>query len=610
MSLFDTAFNAVSGSEWDERPVEIEEFVTSEDFLGLPPLSEYQYQIIRAGSQIYKKPTLIALYGEEAATRRFSQTCNEVILQLGKGSGKDYTSTIVCAYIVYLLLCLKDPAKYYGKPSGDTIDILNIAVNADQARNVFFANFKKRITGCRWFDGKYDTPTQNGITFDKSIRVFSGHSEREAFEGLNLFVAVLDEISAFALEAPSGDQGKSADGIYKMYRASVDSRFPEYGKVIMLSFPRFENDYIQQRYNAVIAEKEVIMRERALKLDPDLPEGTEGNDVVVRWEEDHITRYKYPHIFALRRPTWEVNPIMDIDAPAIVRAAAEDMGDFLGRFACMPSNLTGGFFKNTVAIDESFVKMNPVDEDGIFHEQLQPKDGVDYFIHVDLAQKHDYCAVALAHVEKWVSISIGSDYSELHPLVVVDAVRWWTPTKEKSVDFQDVRNYIIGLRRKGFKLKLTTFDRWNSHDTMNILEREHGIKTDTLSVANKHYDDFLSIMYDRRLIGPKIDILIKELKELRLIKGKVDHPSKGTKDLSDATCGAIFNAVAHTAKPINRQVEVRSWKDSVREARAREEAAAKENDNWTTFDGVIRPPKPKEQIPDELRDFLSRMRTL
>jgi len=609
-SLFDSAFNAVSGAEWDEIPVEIEEFVTSEDFLNLPPLSEYQYQIIRAGSQIYKKPTLIALYGEEAAIRRFSQTCNEVILQLGKGSGKDYTSTIICAYIVYLLLCLKDPARYYGKPSGDTIDILNIAVNAEQARNVFFANFKKRIQGCPWFDGKYDTPTQNGIMFDKSIRVFSGHSEREAFEGLNLFVAVLDEISAFAMESEvANNQGKTADAVYKMYRASVDSRFPDWGKVIMLSFPRFKDDFIQKRYEAVIAEKEVVMRERVLKLDPDLPDGIVENEVVVKWEEDHITKYKYPKMFALRRPTWEVNPIMDIDSPAIVRAAAEDMGDFLGRFACMPSNLTGGFFKNHKAIDESFVKINGVDEDGIFHESFQPKDDDTlYYVHVDLAQKHDYCAVSLAHVEKWVSISVGADYAELHPLVVVDAVRWWKPSKEKSVDFADVRDYIISLRRRGFKLKMVTFDRWNSHDTMNILTKEHGIPTDILSVANKHYDDFLSVMYDKRLIAPRIEILINELKELQLIKGKVDHPSKGTKDLSDATCGAIFNAVSLTPKPINRQVEVRSFADTKKYWAEQRMAEAEANDAARAkVDGVIRAPK---QVPDELRDFMARVRAL
>jgi transcriptional antiterminator Rof (Rho-off) len=56
--------------------------------------------------------------------KRWKQTCNEVIFQLGKGSGKDYTSTIACAYVVYLLLCLKDPARYYGQASWRCILIL------------------------------------------------------------------------------------------------------------------------------------------------------------------------------------------------------------------------------------------------------------------------------------------------------------------------------------------------------------------------------------------------------------------------------------------------------------------------------------------------------
>jgi hypothetical protein len=600
--FFNSVFNALSGEDFDERPVEIEEFVTSEDFLHLPPLSEYQYQMIRAGSQIYKYSTLKALYGEEVADKRYKQTCNEVILQLGKGSGKDYTSTIVCAYIVYLLLCLKDPSKYYGKPSGDTIDILNIAVNADQARNVFFANFKKRITGCEWFKDKYDTPTQNGIIFDKSIRVFSGHSEREAFEGLNLFVAVLDEISAFALESTSGnEQAKTADAVYKMYRASVDSRFPDFGKVLLLSFPRFKGDYIQQRYDAAVAEKEVITKSHVMKIDPDLPDGTEGNEFTVEWEEDHITKYTYPHLFALRRPTWEVNPTVKIDSPAMVRAAREDLGDFLGRFACMPSNLTAGFFKNKQAIDDSFITQNPIDEDGLFLEKFQPRDGTRYYIHVDLAQKHDYCAVSMAHVDKWVDVKIGADYSEVHPVVVVDFVRWWKPTKDKSVDFADVRDFIIAVRRRGFDIRLVTFDRWNSHDTMNILEREHGVNTDTLSVDKKHYDDFLSIMYDNRLVGPKVDILIEELGELRTVqrgqKVVIDHPRKGSKDLSDATCGAIFNAITYTPKPVDEVVEVLSYADLHKRDAPKKEPL-----------GVIK--APKREMPDELADYLINMRLI
>ena len=122
--------------------------------MGLPPLSEYQYQLIRASTQIYKRTTLHNLYGEIEGEKRWKQTCNEIIFQLRNGSGKDFTSTVACAYVVYLLLCLKDPADYYGKPPGDTIDILNVAINAQQAQNVFFKGFKTRIERSPWFQGK------------------------------------------------------------------------------------------------------------------------------------------------------------------------------------------------------------------------------------------------------------------------------------------------------------------------------------------------------------------------------------------------------------------------------------------------------------------------
>lgn len=956
--LFLEAFNAVSGDDFEERPVEIETFVTSDKFLGLPPLSDYQYQMIRAGSQIYKYETLLSLYGEEKARKRYAQTCKEVVLQLGKGSGKDYTSTISCAYIVYLLLCLKDPAAYYNKPKDDTIDIINVAVNSDQAKNVFFKNLKTRIKNCPWFAGKYGPPTQYSIEFDKNINVYSGHSERESFEGLNLIYAVLDEISAFALESATGnEQANTAQAVYDTYRDSVDSRFPDFGKVLLLSFPRFKDDFIQQRYEAVIAEKEVIIRRETLKLDPDLPDGTEGNEFDVEWEEDHIVSYKFRNIFALRRPTWEVNPQRKITD--FTRNFFENMGNALGKYACMPSNLENGFFKNKAAIEAAFVTHNGVDEDGVFLDRFQPREETKYFIHVDLAQKHDHCVVAMAHVDKWVDVKIGSEYSERHPVVVIDCIRWWTPTKQNTVDFQDVRDFIVALRRRGFEIRLATFDRWNcvrgdalvhtprgpvqmksisvgdelttrhgtakvgaksnagvqevfrvttrlgwefeatinhrvltrrgwvtigeltdademlldnsydfsgvdiineeqayvlggliadgwvndkndhqinfttsdsefaermhkalvnewgfkntvqvslqektagstvdthtytywdkdmivrmrnaglsraiagdkripssvlsgskevraaffagyidgdggiqtyvdksgttryrltvdtisealikdlvwvsmslsleptrlrqrrsnperevhrltfegrkaerllavvkpaigrkasidltkqgspaerwsfannqlwvkvrkietvgyhetfdisvpeyeefildgfvthnSHDTMNILENEHGIHTELLSVDKKHYDDYLSIMYDRRLIGPKVQLLIDELTELRALKRGtkivIDHPRKGTKDFSDATCGAIFNAITHTPPPVNQEVDIVSLYDLAQ--RYREEQRIKSTPEPI---GIISDPRHK--IPNELKDYLEAVRLL
>ena len=96
---FNDLIDILDGEEFEERPVDLRTFVTSPDYLGLPPLSEYQYTLIEKGSQIYKESTLIKLFGEEEGTRRYKQTCTEIIAQLGKGSGKDYTSTISVSYM-------------------------------------------------------------------------------------------------------------------------------------------------------------------------------------------------------------------------------------------------------------------------------------------------------------------------------------------------------------------------------------------------------------------------------------------------------------------------------------------------------------------------------
>jgi hypothetical protein len=550
---FTDFLEALEDDVFEETPVDIEEFVTSKDFLGLPPLSQHQYTMIKASTQIYKLETLIQLYGEEEGLKRHKQTCTEVIFQLGKGSGKDYVSTIACAFIVYRLLCLKDPARYFGKPTDDAIDIINIAINAEQAKKVFFGGFLKRIKNCPWFAGKYDDKVAS-ITFPKSITVHSGHSQRESWEGYNVIMVILDEISGFELESNTGHaSAKTAEAIYKMYRQSVTSRFPSVGKIILLSFPRFKNDYIQQRYNHVVADKEIIIRSHTFKKDEDLPDGIKENEFTIEWEEDHIISYNTAKTFALKRPTWEVNPTIKIND--LAQAFYDDSVDSLSRFACMPPDAVDAFFKSREKIETAFVQMNGVDSQGAFENHLVPDEEKVYFIHVDLAQKHDHCAVALAHVDHWVTMKIAGQMKEASPKVVVDVVRWWTPTKDKSVDFAEVRDYILQLRSRGFNIKLVTFDRWNSHDMMQQMIA-YGMKSEILSVAKKHYDDMQLVITEERLVGPKIPLLIEELLQLRIIKDKVDHPRKGSKDLSDAVCGAIYNAVAGTPRNLDQEVKI------------------------------------------------------
>lgn len=588
---FADIIDILDGEEFEERPVELDEFVISHEYLGLPPLSEYQYMLIRASSQIYKRATLSKLYGEEAGEKRWKETVNEVVAQLGKGSGKDYCSTIAVAYIVYLLLCLKDPAKYFGKPPGDSIDLINIAVNAQQAKNVFFKGLKTRIDKSPWFAGKY-VPKADVIEFDKGISCHSGHSEREAFEGYNALVVILDEISGFSIDNTTGhEQAKTAGAIYDMYRASVDSRFPDFGKVILLSFPRYKNDYIQQRYEAVVAQKEVKVLSHKFKMDEELPDGVEGNEFSVEWEEDQIISYKIPKTFALRRPTWQINPTRSIDDFKV--AFYTNPTDALSRFACMPPEAVDAFFKSREKIEAAFVLHNGVDNStGRFEEALKPIDDMEYFVHVDLAQKHDHCAVSMSHVSEWVKIRSFNDYEQVAPKVTVDAVRWWTPTSDKSVDFTEVKDYIISLKSRGFNIKAVTFDRWNSHDMMQQI-KNYNIHTEILSVAKKHYEDMALGIMEERITGPDIKLLIDELLQLRIMRDKVDHPRKGSKDLADAVCGSIYNAISRSQKG-DREINIHTW------------AGSKEDNvnSNVTKDGV-----PK-RMPAELLDAISGMSIL
>jgi hypothetical protein len=593
--MFDDFLEVLQDSPFEEDPVDVRTFVEGEDFLAQPPLSDIQYDIVRAMSQIYKKDDLISLDGFEEGSRYYKKyTKNEIILQLGKGSGKDFVSTVAVAFIVYKLLCLKDPARYYGKPSGDAIDIINVAINAQQAKNVFFKGLKTKIEKSPWFAGKYYAK-MDSIEFDKSITVYSGHSERESHEGLNLLVAVLDEISGFANEVGTGnEQGKTADNIYKAFRGTVDSRFPDLGKVALLSFPRYPGDFISSKYEECILEKEIIERTHTYVMNPDLGEEAPGNTLQISWDEDHIVSYKYPNTFALKRPTWEVNPTRSIEDFKL--AFFTDIGDAMMRFACVPTFASDAFFKQHDKVRDAMTLRNPLDNFRRFDPGFKPNPDTKYYVHADLAQQHDKCAVAIAHVDKWVEMQILKDYNQVVPVVVVDAVAWWEPKVEGPVNLSEVKQWIQNLRRLGFDLGMVSFDRWQSFDIQNEL-KSVGIKTETVSVAKKHYEDMAMLVYEDRVAMPSIELLFEELTQLKIMKNnKVDHPRKKSKDLADAVCGAIFGAISHTPRDNFGEIEVHTFRDRPR----RQLDDLPEN--------VIQY-KPKE-MTDEVRDYLDQFKMI
>jgi hypothetical protein len=504
----------------DEYPVPIDVFVGDRRYLGLPNLSEIQTEIIKMSTQIFKLPTLIQLHGEEEGQRIYDRyTQNEVICQLGKGSGKDHCARIALAYTVYLLHCLRDPLGYYGKATGIYIDLLNLAVNAQQAQRVFFEPFKNLLLSSPWFNEQGFEPRVSEIFFfSRPIRCFSGHSESEGWEGYEVMTIILDEIAAFKTDNElKGDVRSkgSASAIYNMSKLSVMSRFPEIGKCILLSFPRYKGDFIQQRYDSSIEKNE-------------------------------------PKTWAIKAATWEVNPT--IERHQLESEYIRNPVEARARFECEPPHMEDAFFRDADLVRNAFnVAEDPLDEDGSYKKWFNGSDNYTRFIHVDLALKRDRAALSMVHCPGLKNINTGLGVESL-PVLNVDLVKSWSAAPGAEINFSSIRALIVDLCRR-FSVGIVSFDQWQSVEMIQSL-RGMGINADFHSVKKTDYDTLMTSIYDKRLRGYWNEILVEdELLKLKLLNGiKIDHPTSGSKDLADSVAGAVFQAIQNIR--IDQEIEI------------------------------------------------------
>lgn len=503
-----------------ETPVPIQVFVQDKKYLGLPPLSPIQEEIVKHSTQIFKEKTLISIHGEKEGREIYAKyTDNEVICMLGKGSGKDHCSRISIAYTAYLLHCLRDPLNYFGKAHGVYIDLLNLAVNAQQAQRVFFEPLKNLLLASPYFNEVGFEPRVSEIFFfSRPVRCFSGHSESEGWEGYEVLTVVLDEIAAFKTDAElKGDTRSkgSASAIYNMSKLSVMSRFPEVGKVILLSFPRYKGDFIEQRFYGAREKKE-------------------------------------PKTWFIKAATWEVNPT--IKREQLESEYVRNPVEAAARFECNPPNMEDAYFRDPDLVRKAFTYgEDPVNEDGTFKNWFNGTDQNVRFIHVDLALKRDRAALALVHAPGLREVKTLNGVEKL-PVVNVDLVYSWEAGNNEEINFSSIRQMIIDLCRK-FDVAKVTFDRWQSIEMIQSL-RSMSINADFHSVKKTDYDTLTSAIYDGRLRGYWNELLVEEeLLKLRLFSNnKIDHPSKGSKDLADAIAGSVFNCIENIS--VSSEIEI------------------------------------------------------
>lgn len=480
---------------------------------------------------------------------------------VSSNSGKDHICRVASMRIAYLLMCLLSPQMYYGMPEQDTIHLLNVASSSGQAQQAFFMPIVRAVKK-GWFAEKC-IPRQNVISYDKNIESVSGHSDAESQEGLNLLLAIADEIDAFKSKkemivrkgASAREPTKSAEGILNMMRTSASTRFPEVFKNVRISYPRYLGSTIQR----LTDEAREDFQERGDKS---------------------------RHYVSGPMATWEVNPRVP-GREAFAEDYRTDPVMARAKYECRPARAINPYFRNVQAVDSSFVLTDrlPVTFSYVldhaagssrrvwsprysFSDQFFPVRGAVYTMHADLAVQGDRAGLAMAHVmdytetESTVSDEDGAEHllREVRPRVKVDFVISYSADASmdppREIQIRWARQLCFDLIRRGFNIKLFTFDSFQSRDSMQILE-DRGIQTDKLStdLSEEPWRNLRDLMYEGRVEIPRLRVdnataeqtpflLRDELLSLtRLPNGRVDHPSDGSKDEADAVACAVMSAV-------------------------------------------------------------------
>ena len=485
-----------SDSIFAQDPVDLETFLYDPSYLNLSiRLSVPQLEFVSSLSNIFNPPLH-----------------TEGVLQAGQGSGKDTCSIFINLRIIYLLQCLKSPQRYFNMDENSFIDSINVAPNADLAKNIYFMTLYNIVKNAPLFQegSPYyikNKMTANMVTFPKNVRLLSGNSENESWQGYTPILIVLDEIDAFKssqeLRRSKSLRSEGAEGIYDTAKALVQSRFPGIGKIISLSWPRFKGSFIQKRF---VAGKKELRTYVSCTYDGD------------------------PHA------TWEFNPskkksdfqdFYDTD-PILAKA----------RFECDPPFARDAFIKDPLPVLRAFDAEINIETDEVEWMGLKPIREVEaldkkhkYFIHVDLGLSHSNAALGIAHK--------GDEG------IVLDLVETWIPELNKEINFKEIEQFIIRLKTDGYKIVSVTYDNYQSISSLQELQnRNIPAKYKSIGRTREAYDTLKDLIYQEKLDGYFDKDVIEELLGLDLVYGDRIEPRPGMKkDRADAVAGAVHGVL-------------------------------------------------------------------
>ena len=455
----------------------------------------------------------------------------EMVLSIGRRSGKTLITSCILAYETYKLLHKPNPQEFYGISQSNVIQLISVATDRDQA-GLLYQEASGHFQKCDFFKPYSANATQSYATFQSlhdinrygsykdneharySVRVTFKSCVAKGLRGGNNGMVALDEVAHF------GDKGQaSADEVYQAVEPSTRTFSPKDPK--NKSRPVGENEGRIIMISSPLGKQGLFYKQFRLGF---------GNNAAA------------DNLLCIQAPTWEVNPT--VPAATFVGSYLKDPIVFFTEFGAEFSDRTRGWIEN------------PADLLACIDPAARPKyrapSKATHFYGLDVALAGDATALAIGH----------NDDQGRVVLDVIDSIMAGEGDYAglERLEFDHVADWVAGYARK-FYCHEGMFDQWTGIPMEQALLKR-GLKQVkstffTKQISSDVYQNFKNLMLDRRLVLydwpiPDDDehcAYIRELLELQaeslskyIVRVEAPNISGKHDDLSDALVRMVWVA--------------------------------------------------------------------
>jgi hypothetical protein len=398
----------------------------------------------------------------------------EMILSIGRRSGKTTLSACIAAYETYKLISKGDPQGYYGLPQSNMIQLISVATDKDQA-GLLYQEVSGHYRNCPFFSpytanntmsyARFQTPKdveKYGPFVDNpnakaTIKVTFRSCIAKGLRGAGNVVVILDEVAHFT------DAGQSsADAVYNAVVPSTSAFSPKDPRDV-----RIPTGPVEAR--VILISSPLGRQGLFYKL---FTMGMGGGSVS-------------KNMLCIQAPTWEVNPT--VPASEFEKHYLKDPGVFFTEYGGEFTDRTRGWIEK----EEDLLQC--VDKD--LRPQVRGMPRRPYFLGLDLGLVGDGTAIAIGHIDE--NSKIKTDLVEQ-----IKAGVGKHADKER-LDFDDVADWIKELSAR-FYLAEGIFDQWAGIPLEQALKKRGLTQMKsvhmTKQLTSQMFRNFKDMLWDKRVV--------------------------------------------------------------------------------------------------------------